>query len=151
MQAEFLTELLKKCKENGIHTAVDTAGHLPYEIFEKILPYTDLFLYDLKIWDGEKHQKYVGAPNTKILENLKRLLKTAAVWVRIPLMAGVNDSEEELLAIRAFLEQYGPPEKVELLPYHAMGEHKYTALGQEPQSFAPPAPERLEQLRRLFQ
>ena len=151
LQADFLAELLKKCKEHGIHTAVDTAGHLPYEIFEQILPHTDLFLYDLKIWESEKHQTYTGVPNTQILENLKRLLKTAAVWVRIPLVAGVNDSEEELLAIRSFLAQYGPPEKVELLPYHAMGEHKYAALGQAPRSFAPPEPERLEQLRRLFQ
>ena len=59
MSVDFLLEILRKCKENGIHTAVDTAGHIPFENFEKILPYTDLFLYDIKCFDNEKHKKYV--------------------------------------------------------------------------------------------
>ena len=150
LQLDFLCELLEKCKKSGIHTAVDTAGHLPFEAFEKVLPHTDLFLYDLKIFDEEKHKKYVGVGNGRILENLKRLLPQAPVWVRIPLMAGVNDSPEELLAIKGFLTQYGPPEKIELLPYHAMGEHKYTALGLQPQPFAAPAGEALEALKALM-
>ena len=72
LQTDFLIEILKKCKENGIHTAVDTAGYVPFENFEKILPYTDLFLYDIKLFDSEKHKKYTGMSNKLILENLKK-------------------------------------------------------------------------------
>ena len=83
LQIEFLTKILKACKENGIHTAVDTAGHVPYERFEQILPYTDLFLYDVKCFDSEKHRQYAGVGNGLILENLKKLLaKSTPVWIR---------------------------------------------------------------------
>ena len=74
LQIDFLAEILKKCKENGIHTAVDTAGHIPFESFKKILPYTDLFLYDIKIFDTQKHKQYVGVGNELILENSLRLM-----------------------------------------------------------------------------
>ena len=73
LQIEFLTKILKACKENGIHTAVDTAGHVPYERFEQILPYTDLFLYDVKCFDSDKHRQYTGLENQLILKNLKRI------------------------------------------------------------------------------
>ena len=122
LQSDFLVEILKKCKEIGIHTAVDTAGHIPFENFEKILPYTDLFLYDIKIFNSEKHKKYIGVGNELILENLKKLFEVKAkIWIRIPVIAGDNDSLEEMQNIKDFLFKHGNPEKVELLPYHAMG------------------------------
>ena len=152
LQIEFLTEILRACKENGIHTAVDTAGHVPYEYFEKILPYTDLFLYDVKCFDSEKHKKYTGVGNALILENLKILLGACKpIWVRIPIVPTVNDTKEEMQAIRAFLDAHGRPEKIELLPYHAMGEHKYEALGKEASPFAVPTEESLASLREIFQ
>ena len=73
LQIDFLEEILKKCKENGLHTAVDTAGNVPYEYFERILPYTDLFLYDVKCIDEALHKEGTGVSNKRILENLKKL------------------------------------------------------------------------------
>ncbi len=151
LQIDFLVEILKKSKENGIHTAVDTAGHIPFENFEKILPYTDLFLYDIKMFDSEMHKKYVGVDNELILENLKKLFFAGAkIWVRIPVIAYVNDSIEQMESIRDFLLNCGNPEKVSLLPYHAMGENKYAAIGKEAQRFAPPDNNKLNELKAIF-
>ena len=151
LQIDFLAEILKKCKENGIHTAVDTAGHIPFESFEKILPYTDLFLYDIKIFDSQKHKQYVGVGNELILENLKKLFeRKAKLWIRIPIIPDVNDSIEEIQKIKDFLKTIGTPEKIELLPYHAMGENKYRAIGKEPQIFKTPDAENMKRLKEIF-
>ena len=151
LQIDFLAELLKRCKENGIHTAVDTAGHVPFEFFERIIPYTDLFLYDVKCFDSDKHRQYTGVENQLILKNLKRLLaKSTPVWIRIPIIPTVNDTEEELQRIKEYFSSCGIPEKVELLPYHAMGEHKYTAVGKETQIFSVPSEEKMKHLKNIF-
>ena len=151
MQIEPLTEMLKMCKENGIHTAVDTAGHIPFESFEKILPYTDLFLYDIKIFDSQKHKQYVGVSNELILENLKKLFeRKAKLWIRIPIIPDVNDSIEEIQKIKDFLKTIGTAEKIELLPYHAMGENKYRAIGKEPQIFKTPDAENMKRLKEIL-
>ena len=134
LQTDFLYEILKNCKENGIHTAVDTAGHIPFEKFRKILPYTDLFLYDIKVFD-----------------NLKQLLKSdVKVWVRIPVIADVNDTAEEMQNMKDFLATNGKPEKIEILPYHAMGENKYRAIGKEPQIFKTPDDKKIKKLKEIF-
>ena len=151
LQIDFLEEILKECKSHGIHTAVDTAGHVPYGYFERVLPYTDLFLYDIKCFDSEKHKKYTGVSNELIFSNLKLLLSTQKnVWVRIPIIPSVNDSEEEMLNIKSFLSSCGVPEKIELLPYHAMGEHKYAAIGKEVKMFSVPSEEKIRQLKNIF-
>ena len=151
LQIDFLAELLKRCKENGIHTAVDTAGHVPFEFFERIIPYTDLFLYDVKCFDSDKHRQYTGVENQLILKNLKSLLaKSTPVWIRIPIIPTVNDTEEELQRIKEYLSSCGIPEKVELLPYHAMGEHKYAAIGKETQIFSVPSEEKMKHLKNIF-
>ena len=151
LQIDFLEQVLKRCKQSGIHTAVDTAGHVPFAYFERIMPDTDLFLYDVKCLDDAKHMQYTGVSNERILENLRRLLTAgAAVWVRIPVIAGVNDSVEEMEGIRRFLDACGAPERVELLPYHGMGEHKYAAIGKQAPSFGAPSTESMECLRRVF-
>ena len=130
---------------------MDTAGHIPFESFARILPYTDLFLYDVKAMDREKHQAFTGVPNDLILDNLSKLLSMGkAVWVRVPVIPTVNDTVEEMTALRRFLEKYGHPEKVELLPYHALGEHKYAAIGKKATSFQKPEDAALEPLRILF-
>ena len=150
LQIDFLLEILKKCKENGIHTAVDTAGHIPWERFETIMPYTDLFLYDVKSMDTDIHKQYTGVGNELILENLAKLLKREArVWVRVPVIPEINDNEENAQMIKAFFEANGYPEKVELLPYHAMGEHKYAALGKNTEKFDVPSKEKLEKLKSI--
>lgn len=148
LQPDFLAELLKMSKEKGIHTAVDTAGHISWESFERILPDTDLFLYDIKSMDAAVHKKYTGVGNALILDNLARLLRSnAGVWVRVPVIPSVNDTEEEMENIRLFFEKNGYPTKLELLPYHSMGEHKYEALGKPAQSFAVPSKEKIERLQ----
>lgn len=151
LRIDFLNEALMKCKAFGIHTAVDTAGDIPFEYFERILPYTDLFLYDIKTIDNEKHKKYTGVGNKLILKNLERLIRSGArVWVRIPIIPTVNDSIEEMRAIRERLIEYGYPEKVELLPYHAMGAHKYHALGMHPCNFSVPDEDSIKRLKSVF-
>ena len=150
LQIEFLYEILKKCKENGIHTAVDTAGHIPWKNFKKILPYTDLFLYDIKTMNNTIHKEYTGVDNYLILENLAKLLKSdIPVWIRIPVISGINDTDEEFNNIKSFIEINGRPEKIELLPYHAMGQHKYTALSKLFEEFSAPNNETLEHLKSI--
>ena len=151
LQADFLEEILKKCKENGIHTAIETAGHVPYSAFERILPYVDLILYDVKCLDAETHKRYIGVGNELILQNLQKLLSLGkAIWVRIPIIPGVNDTEDEMRNIRRFLEACGMPERVELLPYHAFGEHKYAAVGREFVRFETPGKSEMDRLKRIF-
>lgn len=135
---------------NGIHTAIDTAGNVPWEAFKLVLPYTDLFLYDIKTLDREKHIAYTGVSNERILKNLESLFSCgASVWIRIPVIGGVNDTEEDMRAIREFLSPYRP-EKIELLPYHRLGEPKYAALGLLIPQFPEIPEEKMKALRAVF-
>ena len=151
LQPEFLGEILRKCKENGIHTAVDTAGNVPWSSFERILPDTDLFLYDVKCFDDARHRDCTGVGNRLILENLGKLLELGQnVLIRIPVIPGINDRVEEMEAIRAFLNSHGKPVGVELLPYHRLGENKYAALGLPVTEFQIPSGETMDALRKCF-
>ena len=150
LQIEFLTEILKLCKENGIHTAVDTAGNVPWDYFKRILPFTDLFLYDIKVFSKEKHEKYTGVSNELILNNLKFLFESGTkIWIRIPIIPTVNDSEEEMKKIKEFLSPY-KPQKIELLPYLRMGENKYSALNMPVTKFDVPNDELMKKLNKIF-
>jgi len=152
LQIEPLAEVLKMCKENGIHTAVDTAGYVPFGNFEKVMPYTDLFLYDTKLFNPEKHKKYTGVSNKLILENLKKLFSVGVkIWVRIPIIPSVNDNIDEMRKIKEFLDECGTPEKIELLPYHPMGESKSQALGKTPHLFEIPDSEKMKSLKEIFE
>lgn len=152
LQLDFLLEILKLCKENGVHTAVDTAGNLPFKSFEKILPFTDMFLYDIKVMDSVAHKRYTGTENSTILSNLAKLLTLGKrVWVRIPVIPEVNATKENMVEVKKFLSAHGYPERVELLPYHTMGENKYRALGYEPSRFAAPSSKQLSELRNIFE
>jgi len=125
----FTAELLEKCSNAGIHTAADTSGDVPWESFERVLPYTDLFLYDIKCITPSLHREFTGVDNTRILENYKRLLSVGAhVHVRVPMIPECSANDTEFSKIAEFLHE-NPPKKAELLPYHAMGENKYRALG----------------------
>ncbi len=150
LRPAFLRECLSLCREAEIQTAVDTAGCVPWESFEGVLDKTDLFLYDLKLMDKTLHKKYIGADNTLILENLVKLASLGCeIIVRIPVIGGVNDNDSEMHAMAEFLAPLSV-RAVELLPYHAMGEHKYTALGVEPVCFAVPAPEKIREWSSWF-
>lgn len=128
LHPDFVAEVLRILKDRGIHTAIETAGCVPWDSFEKVLPYTDLFLFDLKIMDPEKHKYYIGQSNELILSNAEKLIQAGAeVLFRKPLIPGINDSDEETLACAKFMKRIGNP-KLQLMPYHRMGESKYNAL-----------------------
>lgn len=143
LQADFAAELLKRCKEAGIHTAVETALFVPWENIEKVIPFTDLFLADLKHHDPEKHRTYTGQDNRQILSNLKRLTETVPkrVLLRTPLIPGVNDAAADMAAFGAVIRPFAAGlQGVELLKYNPLGESKYRnldrpfeAFGQSPQ------------------
>lgn len=146
LQIDFLYEILKKCKENGIHTAIDTAGNVPWEYFERVLPYADLFLYDVKAISDELHKQGTGVSNKLILENLLRLSGKCDIIVRIPIIGGFNDDNAEVKKIAEFLKKIKCIKK-ELLPYHSMGEHKYDALGIEHKNYSVPD---MKEIKKLF-
>jgi pyruvate formate lyase activating enzyme len=128
-QWEFLAALLERCREHEIHTAVDTSGLAAWSHFERILPYTKLFLYDLKLMDAAKHRRYTGVSNELILENLHRLAKAGAnLRVRIPLIPGINDDEANLAASLDFLVSLETVRQVDLLPYHNIASDKYRRM-----------------------
>jgi len=131
LQSKFLIELLDECSKRGIHTAVDTAGLANTEIILDVAKRTDLFLYDLKMMDSERHRKWVGVPNEKILENLKAVAATGVkIIIRIPLIGGVNDDAENIKATARFVaELSGEKKSVNLLPYHKIAQTKYQKLG----------------------
>ena len=127
LQHRFLAELLTACKKRGIHTAVDTCGFAPPEVLREIAPLTDLFLYDLKMMDSEKHRFYTGVPNRVILENLKELaVQNCKVRIRIPVIPEVNATAENISETIQFLKSLkGQIEGVDLLPFHATAVGKY--------------------------
>jgi glycyl-radical enzyme activating protein family len=126
LQINFLAEVLSKCNDRGIHTAVDTAGNVPWSYFDKILSTTDLFLYDVKTADPIRHKEMTGVDNHLILENLKKLSDTGKeIFIRIPFIVGCNDDQIE--AIGDILKPLHI-KKVEVIPYHKLGISKYEAL-----------------------
>ena len=130
LQAGEVAVLLEKCKASGIHTAIDTAGNVGFGCFERVLDYTDLFLYDLKIMDPKKHKRYTGAENGLIHENLARLSKTGKnIIIRILLIPGVNDDAREARLRDDFLRRLHGRHTVEYLPMHTMAKSKYESLG----------------------
>jgi len=127
-QWEFALQLLKECKVKGTHTALDTCGYAPWNVMERVLDYTDLVLFDIKHMDAEEHRKGTGKSNKLILDNARRTASKVRTWLRVPLIPGYNDSEENLREIAKFGLEIGV-EKVSLLPYHLWGRSKYTKLG----------------------
>ena len=129
LQPDFCAAVLKACRQEELHTAVDTSGAVPWSSVEKVLPYTDLFLYDIKHFDPDQHHSWTGSDNARILENLVALgHKGVPVEVRIPVLTSVNDGEV-LLAIANFLKRIPSLTGVRLLPYHDFARSKFTAVG----------------------
>ena len=127
VQADFCAELLKRLKENEIHTAVDTCGFVPRTALDKVIPYTDVFLYDIKAYDEDIHIKCTGVSNKQILENLKYLDSLGkAIEIRIPYVPDYNDSQIEKIAL--FLAPLQNIKKIRVLPYHNYASSKYEAL-----------------------
>ena len=128
-QPEFTYEVLKACYEHNIHTALETTGAVRWNLYEKILPVTDLFLYDLKHMDSRIHEKLTGVPNQQILENAHRISQSGKdVIVRIPFIPGINTDEQNLSALAEFTASIKPLE-IHLMPFHQLGKDKYERLG----------------------
>lgn len=129
-QPEFLRGLLQACRDQGIHTVVDTCGMAPWSDLEAVAEETDLFLFDVKHMEDEAHRRLTGVSNRQILANLRRLGKThRRIWVRVPVLAQVNDSAENLQATGELAAGLEGVEKVCLLPYHPLGEDKLRRMG----------------------
>jgi pyruvate formate lyase activating enzyme len=148
LQGDFLLGLLRACKEQDLHTTVDTCGYAPTEIVNRIRPYVDLFLCDLKTLDDERHKQVTGASNQLILKNLRLLAENNhSIILRIPVIPGINDSDEELQQIGALAAELGI-QQVDLLPYHKIGSDKYERIGRMnpmPET-EPPSEERMQEI-----
>jgi pyruvate formate lyase activating enzyme len=128
MQAAFVEQLLGACRARGIHTVLDTCGFADPSVVRRVSKQVDLFLYDLKLMDCEKHQRFTGVKNDLVLENLKTLAEIGSqVIVRIPVIPGVNDEAADIAAVSAFLRRVGL-QRIDLLPYHRIGSDKYNRL-----------------------
>ena len=130
-QPDFAIDLLRRLKDSGYHTALDTSGYAPWSIFEKALSYTDLVLFDLKHMDPDKHRQYTGKDNKLILENLSKASELGkSIWIRVPLIPELNDDPEHLAALARHVSSLNV-ERTYLLPYHSLGVSKYESLGRE--------------------
>jgi pyruvate formate lyase activating enzyme len=130
LQYEFCAEILRMSKEKGINTAIDTCGAVEWEAFEAVIPYTDLFLYDIKHMNADIHKKMTGMENNKILGNLLNLSKRgSAAEIRIPLIPGINSDRIALNEIGSFLSKIPGITAIRLLPYHSFAGSKYDSLG----------------------
>lgn len=154
MQQRFLLALLRACRERDIHTVLDTCGYTTWETLDSIRGYVDLFLYDLKLMNDERHVQYTGVSNQPILENLKQLTgHRHPVYVRIPLIPGVNDDEENLRQSAKFLALLPSVTGVELMGYHDIAAAKYEALGMAYRlnETKPPTAKHMQQAGRILE
>ncbi len=131
LQPVFSEAILRLAKAERINTAIETTGNVPWEVLEMLLPYLDLWLYDVKHMDSKTHRDYTGLGNELILSNLRKLAALGApIVVRMPLIPDFNMTEENLRSTAEFVVQLGDAVRsTDLLPYHALGRAKYTALG----------------------
>jgi len=146
-QPEFLLDLLRACKAREIHTALDTCGFAPWETLDAIRQYVDLFLYDLKLLQDDKHQKFTGVSNALILSNLQALSQREHhIVVRVPIIPGLNDDEENICQIGAFVAALPHLERVDLLPYHSMAAAKYERFNKDYGQARPPLDQRMAEI-----
>lgn len=151
---DYLESLVKQLHKRGFNIAIDTCGFAPWSSYERILPYVDTFLYDIKLMDPARHKKYIGQDNALILENLKKLnAANARINLRLPLIDPVNTSEQDIADVISFLkENHIRIVKTNLLPYHNTGSHKYEKLGEAYKGieFARPSDECLDSIMQQF-
>ena len=148
-QPDFARDLLRACKDNGLHTAVESTANAPFESIEKILPYLDLFLMDIKHMDSAKHKEYTRAGNELILQNAKKIAESGVeLIIRTPVVPGFNDTAAEIKAISKFAATLQGVKEHHLLPYHRLGQDKYDGLGRQYtlKEIEPPTKEKMEYL-----
>lgn len=152
MQPRFLVEFLGKCHEQGIHTALDTSGYVKWQEMEEILKHVDLVLYDLKQIDPARHAEYTGVSPELILENARGISgKGIPMIIRVPVIPGYTDGEDNIRGIMEFASILKNVVKVDLLPFHRLGEPKYKKLGRNYvfEGTQPPADDHMRKLKRL--
>lgn len=152
MQGDLLLELLNRCKAEGFHTVVDTSGFTSAEMITAAAKSTDLFLFDLKHMDPVQHEALMGVPLEPILDNLHLLRQMgASVWIRYPMIPGINDGEQALDAMVQLMEELGLRD-ISVLPYHRWAEGKYVKLGLTPPlcDVAEPSETQVEQIAARF-
>lgn len=157
LQIDFVTELFRILKANGIHTAVDTSGitfdKLHTEKLDELLKFTDLVLLDIKHIDDNEHKKLTGFSNKNVLEFAKYLSESGKdLWIRHVLVTGITDNDEYLSELKNFIDGLKTVKKVEVLPYHGMGEVKYEKMNipYPLKGLTPPANERIENARKIL-
>jgi len=155
LQFEFLLEMLKLCNDNGYHTAVDTSGYSSVENYKSILPYTDLFLFDIKHLEDHIHTEYTGVSNFGILDNYRYLVESGKdMIVRIPVIPGINDDPDHLELLMKFIIETKTKslKKINLLPFHKIGSSKYKRfnLPYRMGGTKPPSKEKMLELKKLF-
>lgn len=131
-QPEFAAALLRAAKDRGMHTAIESTAGLPYDYIEKLLPYLDLYLMDIKHVDSLKHEEFTGIRNELILQNAAKLAKDAKeLIIRVPVIPTFNNTPEEIDAIARFAASLPGVKELHLLPYHRLGQDKYAGLGRK--------------------
>ena len=148
-QPEFARDLLRACKEQGLHTAIESTANADFETIQTILPYLDLFLMDIKHMDSAKHAAFTTVGNERILENARRIAESGVeLIIRTPVVPTFNDTPEEIKAISKFAATLPGVKEHHLLPYHRLGQDKYDGLHREYElkNIQPPAKERMEYL-----
>jgi pyruvate formate lyase activating enzyme len=134
MQPEFLLDLVRELKKEGVHIALESSGMCDYRVYESVLPYVDLFLYDCKETDPELHKKFTGVDNRLIMENLRKLyMAHATILLRCPVVKGLNDREDHFKNLAALSRELPDLMGVEILPYHKLGSSKTERMGLDPQ------------------
>lgn len=134
MQPKYALEILKACKGRGIHTAIETCGYVKWDTLDEMLQYLDLVHVDIKHMLPVEHKKLTGKENELILENIGRIAAKypdKPLIVRIPVIPGYSDSDENILSTAQFVSQLKGNHKIELLPYHKFGVHNYSALSRD--------------------
>lgn len=135
-QPEFAAALLRGAKEAGISTAIESMGCAKWEVIEKVLPWLDQYLLDIKHMNAAKHQEFTGKSNALMLENAEKIAKMQKKYhvelsIRVPVIPGFNDTEQEIREIAAFAGQLEQVKRIHLLPYHRLGQDKYTGLNRD--------------------
>lgn len=152
VQSDFVAALLRECKKEGLHTTVDTTGYVPWSRIRQVAPWTDLMLWDIKQMDPEAHEQATGVGNQLILDNVKRASALTRIWLRIPLIAGYNDSEDNIKRVIALAQDIRAL-KISLLPYHEGGRSKNEQIGSSyPYSGAcAPTEEKVGRLKQIIE
>lgn len=153
MQIDFVEEMLKRLKEEGISTAIDTCGAVSFDVLERSAKYTDLFLYDIKLMDDQKHKEYIGISNKIVIDNLIKLSKIHDnINIRMPIIEGINADNNHIEETLGIIKDLNI-EKINLLPYHDIAKHKYYKLGigYDEKKMSKPSDEKMNVYKAMFE